>query len=48
MIYAIVSFAKDASLPKSVSKLKPIYDFYDPYAWFVKFDGTASELSDLI
>ena len=48
MIYAIVSFTEGASLPATVSKLKPIYNFYGPHAWFVKFDGTASELSDLI
>ena len=48
MIYAIVALSRGATLPKSVSHLKPIYDFYDPYAWFVTFDGTASELSDLV
>ena len=50
MLYAIVAFAGDEPrLPDGVKEhLRNINDQYAPTAWFVTFDGTADELTDLI
>lgn len=50
MLYAVVAFGGDEPrLPDEVkSRLRNINDQYAPAAWFVTFDGTADELTDLI
>ena len=49
MIYAVIPLQGDAKLPDKVWKsAKAIFDTYAPAAWFVDFDGTGDELSDLI
>lgn len=50
MLYAVVALGgDDPRLPDEVkSRLRNINDQYAPTAWFVTFDGTADELTDLI
>lgn len=50
MRYAIVSLADGGSLPRRVRDRRgvDVYDDYAPHAWFVSFDGTARELTDLV
>ena len=49
MIYAVLSLEEDGKLPDSVKKAATaIFDDYAPRAWFVAFDGTTTELNDLL
>ena len=49
MIYALISFESKAELPGRVkTAAKAVMDMYAPYAWFIDFDGTTDELTDLI
>lgn len=47
MIYAIVSLEQGGELPK-ISKITDVFDQYAPFAWFVSFNGTVDELTDLL
>ena len=47
MIYAIVSLEKGSKLPE-IGKKADVFDKYAPFAWFVSFNGTANELTDLL
>ena len=49
MLYAVISFSDGAELPaKAQNAAKHIFDLYAPRAWFMEFDGTSYELTDLI
>ena len=49
MLYAIIPLSPAQSLPDNVEDtIAVVYDDYAPQAWFVRFDGTARELTDLI
>ena len=49
MMYAIVSLSGEGKLPETARKeCSAVYDKYAPRAWFVLFDGTTKELTDLV
>ena len=49
MIYAVAALSDSAELPDSILRLDlPTYREYEPRVWFVVYDGTASELTDII
>jgi hypothetical protein len=47
MIYAIVSLEKGSELPKN-HRLSDSFTEYAPFAWFVSFNGTEDELTDIL
>lgn len=49
MIYAVMSFEEDGELPKKVrNAAKAVFADYSPRVWFIDFNGTTRELTDLI
>ena len=49
MLYAVIPLEKDGKFPDKARKAaKAVLDEYAPRVWFVAFDGTTAELTDLI
>ena len=49
MIYAVVALGDGAELPERVREVsKAIFDLYAPRTWFVAFEGTTDELTNLL
>ena len=49
VLYAVISFSDGAELPANAQNAaKHIFDLYAPRAWFMEFNGTSYELTDLI
>ncbi len=49
MLYAVIAFDQDRELPQVVvDKSKAFLTVYAPPVWFVDFEGTSDDLSDLI